>query len=499
MTRQTSQPFRCHPLAQLAGQLLFSPPDRRTEQIRRAEALHDEIDPDTNYPCDYINYKITGYRSESIPPMLLTGQAILPDLRLIIDRLSHSTPTIVSEQDEPVESPQQLATRLGVSTKTIARWRPLGLRWRWVIQPNHQRRSLAFTASAVEHFLARHRHRVARAGQRSHIDAQTRRHIIERARHFAHTTGATLNRTAEHLAKKVDRAHQSVRLILEQHDRQHPNHMIFADRTGPLDAQQKHMIWRAYRSGTPVDELARQMGRTRSTIYRAIRQRRAAMLRRVPIAYTRSPLFDRPDADRSLTAATAPSDTGHGHSNPAGAVLLGDLPEPLQPLFDQHPAPADVQQSLLLRMNYLKHQAVQKRDHLDRYDPRAADLEQIETHIKQAAAIRCRLVTDHLLLVLSVARRHLIAQADQPTDSLTELLEIGIPQMIEAIDQYNVSRPQALSSYLTWSLMRRFLSHTSPHRPNTPKAHRKANPDTALKRLCDAAASRGVRLTPPRV
>ena len=82
--------FRCEPLEQLTHQLLFSPPDRRRLQVLRAECLHDEIDPIANYPLDYIAYRLTGYRSESGESVLLVGDAVLPDLRHMIDTLSRS-------------------------------------------------------------------------------------------------------------------------------------------------------------------------------------------------------------------------------------------------------------------------------------------------------------------------------------------------------------------------------------------------------------------------
>ncbi len=493
MSRQTSQPFRCHPLAELTRQLLFAPADRRIEQIHRTELLHDEIEPTLNYPFDYLTYRITGYRSESTPPMLLMGQAVTPDLRLIIDRLSHSVSIPVTD-DDPVETPEQLALRLGVSTKTIARWRTAGLRWRWVTQPGQNRKSVAFTPQAIEQFISKNTQRVTRASRHTHTDSQTRQWVIDQARQMALTTRASLNTVAAHLAQKTGRAHQTIRHILEHHDREHDDHKLFVDRTRPLSVQEKRAIIRAYRTGTTVATIALRFGRTRSTIYRAIRHRRAAALRRVRISYTASALFERQDADRFILDMVNQSVTDASAARPQVTVPVDDLPYPIQELFGGPAQPPGVQHALLQRFNYLKYQADQIRIHLDRYSPRSSDMDHAESCLKTAAKVRTHLVTHNLPIVLSVARRHLIDQADRSVAHLVDLLDIGTTELIAAIDRYDVSRAQTFGAYATWALMRRFLGYTSAYRPGTVRAHRKLDSDTALRRVREAAAARGVRL-----
>ena len=122
MARPTQQAFNCEPLRELCRQLLFAPANRRMKQVKRAEELHDQIDPKRNYPFDFVNYRITGYHHQLPEETMLVGEAALPDLRLLIDRLSGSL-TIEATADQPAESTQELAERLNVSTKTVGRWR----------------------------------------------------------------------------------------------------------------------------------------------------------------------------------------------------------------------------------------------------------------------------------------------------------------------------------------------------------------------------------------
>src|SRR5690606_13154618 len=159
----------CEPLEDLARQFLFAPPAKRAEHVRRAERLHDEIGEQRNYPLDFLVYRITGYRRDRGDSVLLVGEAILPDLRLIIDHLSRSVDLPMGE-GEPAETAEQLAQRLNVSTKTISRWRKLGLRWRWAVPAAGGRKQIVFTQSAVEHFTARHAERVDKAARFSQIE-----------------------------------------------------------------------------------------------------------------------------------------------------------------------------------------------------------------------------------------------------------------------------------------------------------------------------------------
>ncbi len=489
MPRRSSQTYRCEPLAELARQLLYAPPARRIEQARRAEALHDQLDPQQNYPFDFISYRVTGYRTDTSSNTLLIGQAILPDLRLMIDQLTHTAPIPVTS-DDPADPPDEIARRLGVSTKTVARWRGVGLRWRWVIQPGRTRKTIALTPDAVEHFVTHHGNRVKRATNLTHIDVDTRQSIIRRAGRIAQATDATLNRVAAHLSKRFNRAHQTVRLILQHHDRDHPDNPLFAQRTGPLTRRQRRLVAHALRRGETGAQLVRRFNRTRSTIYRAARHHRTEVLRRLRIEYRHNPLFNRKDADQRFLVAVLSPQKSKSRKTPV--TTTDDLPPQIAPMY-RHPRPASDQlREILLSYNYLKFDAARRRVHLDRYDPRAADLNQIEEMIRRAGVLRQNVFTLSLPLTLSAARRHLISQPDRSVSCLVDLLVSAIPVLAKAIDEYDVSRDQDFDAYLTFLLMRHFAPQHSVDTP--PKAHRKLTPQIAIGRLVHAATSYRYRL-----
>lgn len=462
MPRRPKQVYRCQSLGALTRQLLrFAPPEKRIEQVFRAEKLHDEIDPDVTYPYEYIAYRITSYRVEHDDATLLVGAAILPDLRLMIDTLSRSV-SIPLPPEAEAETVAQLAARLNVSTKTVSRWRDAGLRWRWVQPPDDVPRQLILPRDAVERFLAQHQTRVQRASQFTQLTPAQRKSLIERARRMVRRRpDLTLHRVATHLARRTGRAVETMRQLLEQHDQRRPDHAIFVDHQGPLTTRQQRISARAYRMGVPVDRIAKRFNRSPSTIYRAIHQRRAAALRRLNIRFVAMPIFDHPDADKMILDVdpnATPDAVREADRHPMPRV--DDLPASYQPRYTHPPLGAMQQQLLFHRYNYLKYKAAKRRDSLDRYEPRVADLDAIESHLKEANRIRDRLHDANRSVVLLAARRHLVGKPDPSVAHLLELLQRGEAILTEAIEAYGRSRSD-FTRFLNYRLMRGFLAHTA--------------------------------------
>ncbi len=449
MSRRLNQQFRCHPLSELLGQLLFAPVARRIEQVHRTEGLHDKIDPDVNYPLGFLKQHITGHPGvEGDESIVLVGEAVLPDLRLMIDALSRSVRMPITDN----ETVDELAKRLGVSAKTVGRWRQRGLRWRWEPDPASRRNRVVLPRDAVDQFVAAQGDRVQRATSYAYTPEALRRRLIERARRIASARPVSLNQAAAHLARRTGRSHETVRAVLEQHDREHADDLIFADRTGPLDRRVFGRIARAYRRGTSVGELAQTYRRTRPSIYRAVNLHRADVLRRLPIDFVASPTFTRDDADDVILRpmpANMDRETG---------VRVDDLPAPLPRLYGQHGIEPRLLRSLFVRYNYLKYTAHRLRQSLDKHHPRAVDLDTAERCVRKAGKLRDRLIVANLHVVLNVARRHLTDQDDVPMNQLLRLLELGNRVLREQVEGYDAARKQTFVTALTWQLQREFAN-----------------------------------------
>ncbi len=501
MARSTPTNYQCEGLKLLAGQLLLSPEPRRIEQIRRAQRLHDEIDANAAYPLEFIIYRITAYRSEHEQEDLLVGAAVLVDLRLLIDQLSHSV-RMPPDPDEDPRTPQDLAHELGVSERTLTRWRSMGLRWRWVWLADDDRQVVMYSRQAVARFLRRYPQRVAKAARYSRLDETAQTRVIERARRLVQARDLSLNQVATHLARRLGRSLEGIRQLLEKHDRQHSDDPIFADRTAPLSQAQRRAIAQAHARGESLTALTRQYKRTRSTLYRALHEDRAAALRLREIRYFVLATFGRPDADSVFLRPLEP-EALRGSSRP-GTIKVDDLPEPIQPLYKGPLMSPTVTQTLIVRMNYLLFKAARLRENLNRYDPRVADLDAIEQLLKEADALRDRLVQAHLPLVLVAAKQHLVGQARRGAYQLVSLLEVGNQVLIETLDSYDPANDKSLATSLTWALRRRFASPQSAEvdgktsgRP-APKAARRDEPLRALHRIIEKAGESGVHLSLPR-
>jgi len=488
LSRRLKQTYHCQPLGELARQLMFSPPDKRVLQVRRIETLHDQLAADSNYPVDFLAYRITGYRREGKEAVILAGDAVLPDLRLMIDELSRSVRIPIDPEDDPVETIQALAERLDVSTKTISRWRQAGLRWRWVAPEQGGRKVLTVPRRASDRYVREHDDQVQRAAAFTQIEPNARKQLVRRARQIARRRDVSLNQVAGHLASKTGRGLETVRQVLLKHDRDHPDRAVFTGHTPPLNRKQKRVITRAYRVGVPVDTIAEKYGRARSTVYRVLHQYGAGLAGRIPLSCIEGPTFSRDDAQEvilgrpldELTKKTTPSD-----------VSTEGLPDAIKPVFDRPViAPGTIRQ-LFVRYNFLKYQAVKTRDAFDRYSPSARRVEAFNDYVEQARAVRDLLVSNHLPVVLSVARRHVMTEASPGSKRLIELIEAGLPVLIQSTETFNPSRQSRFDSSLTNRLLARYATLPKPSRAQAQKRGRE---ERSLERLIKIAGEAGVRI-----
>lgn len=483
--------FICEPLEDLTRQLLFAPPAKRIDQICSAESLHDDIDGTVNYPLDFITYRITGYPPEAKEATLLVGAAVLPDLRWMIDALSRTVHT-PEDPEDPIETIRDLAARLRVSTKTIERYRRLGLRWRWARPVQGRRRVICFTRSGVDCFLQRHGRRVERAGNFTQMEPADRERLVVEARREARASKVSLHQVASRLAATSGRAVETVRLMLEHHDRDHPDEAIFPSRPGPLTTRQKDVIARALAMGISVQKLIDRFGRTRSTIYRAGRERRAARLRRMrPRAVVHAD-FDRHDAEQRYPPV-APA-TLTGATGPATTLADGaaSLPGGLRQIYHRAEPEAKTVRAALIRFNYAKYRARQLCESLDRYEPRVKDLGYIEVFLAEAAVLRRALIASHLPVIHAVATRHLIEKSDAAATHLAELLAAGNDVLVDAVDQFDWTQRQTFEAYLRWRLMRRFAAQSA----DPTRAQRRLDDDAVTRLVQDSLARHGIAMKP---
>src|SRR4030043_5171 len=89
-------------LAQLQMQLKFTSPKKRREFLRATEELLDIIEPDKQYPFDFVCFKITGYHPKGLPQELIGGRDLADDLSIFLWKLSGQVEDPVTEQAEGI-------------------------------------------------------------------------------------------------------------------------------------------------------------------------------------------------------------------------------------------------------------------------------------------------------------------------------------------------------------------------------------------------------------
>jgi len=424
----------------------FAPRERRLEQIDRAELLLAEIDPDRRYPYEYLCFRITGFRPEGSPALVLDGKDVQHDLRLFVEDLSGTVSQPAEQATEPVLTVDAVSRRFNVSTRTVARWRGQGLvARRFVIDG---RTKVGFLESSVVRFVEAHRDQVDRGTRFRQLTDSERDEIVRRARRMAQFGRGGLVEIARRIARKMERSTETVRTTLKAYDRDHPDRAIFPPSTGPLDNDAKGQIYKLFRRGVSVEVLARQFGRTRSSIYRVVNEMRARKLQAVRLELMPHPSFDDPGAHDAIIGPMPEPADGKG---PRRSKAPKGLPPYLASLYEVPLLGREQEAHLFRKMNYLKYLANKVRDQVDPTRAKTSELDLIEQHQEEALAVKNQIIRANLRLVVSIAKRHV-----GPTNNFFELVSDGNMSLIRAVEKFDYARGNKFSTYASWAIMKNF-------------------------------------------
>jgi RNA polymerase primary sigma factor len=433
------------PVLQQLGeqQLRFTPTDQKLQQVDAAERLISEIDPAKTYPYEYVCFRITGYRPGSFPRTQIGGADLLHDLHLFVEDLSDATEQKVENIGEQVLTVEELAKQFNVSTKTISRWRELGLVSRRFVFDGRKR--VGFLRSSVDRFVKNNQERVVRGSRFSQLTDEQRREIVDRARRMA-SAGGGQSEIARRLAKRSGRSVETIRSTIRQFDRENPELAIFPDVTGPLNEAQKTRIYQGYKRGTSIERLMKQFGRTKTTIYRVINEVRAQRIVELPLDFIPNPRFARKGADNAILGPMPESETPTRKvRRPTG------LPPYLASLYEMPLLTREQEQHLFRKYNFLKYKAAKLREELDPAQPRAGLMDEIEALYQQAIEMKNEIARANLRLVVSIAKRHVT-----PDQNFFELVSDGNVSLLRAVEKFDFARGNKFSTYASWAIMKNF-------------------------------------------
>ena len=220
-------------------------------------------------------------------------------------------------------------------------------------------------------------------------------------------------------------------------------------RCRPLDDDAKAQIYRRFRMGVSAEVLARQYGRTRSSIYRVINEMRARRILETKLEFIDHASFDDPELGRRDPRPDARAGRRQGAAaaqGPQGAAAL-----PGQPLRGSAPGPragnAPVPQDELPEVPGQRSSARS----VDPSRAKTADLDEIERLQEEALAVKNQIIRANLRLVVSIAKRHV-----GPSNNFFELVSDGNMSLIRAVEKFDFSRGNKFSTYASWAIMKNF-------------------------------------------
>ena len=436
------------PMADLAVDLAAGLSRLKQGYVDAAEALIHMIEEDQDYPCDFVLYQLTGYRSRkgklTGEPML--GKTLLGDLpRLMLD-ICESAEIRTSEYEENVYDSAALAQRFRVSAKTLQRWRRRGLPARKLVFPDGKKR-VAFLESSIQTFVESRRSQIARSVRFSQMTDVERDDLIAKARGLAAAGKTRLCEVVRTLSARTGRAVETVRYTIRKHDLEHPEEAVFPYLLVPLSEQEKMMVYRFFLRGVAVPVLAQRYHRTRGSIYRIVNEMRARQLLSRPISCMYNPQFELPNADDVILPVVAsPQRRGRGATQPPG-----DLPPYLQALYEVPLLDGPSERDLFRKYNYLKYKADKLRKQIDINRVRTGQLKDVETLLVQANMTKNQIIRANLRLVVSIAKKHVGGP-----QTLFELISDGNVSLMRAVEKFDYSRGNRFSTYASWAIMRNF-------------------------------------------
>ena len=144
--------YKCESIGELRDQQVrFAPREKKIQQIDNAEQLLREIQIDKTYNFEFVCFRITGFRMDPGPIVMIDGGDLRNDLHAFIEDLSDSANLKADEFGQPVFTVNELSKRFNVSTKTISRWRQQGLVSRKFIFDGGRKR-VGFLHTSVDQF-----------------------------------------------------------------------------------------------------------------------------------------------------------------------------------------------------------------------------------------------------------------------------------------------------------------------------------------------------------
>lgn len=433
-------------LADLAHQLEISPRRQRVGQVQGVDRLLGVIDPDKSYPFEFVCYEITGFRkrgastSASVP-----GSVLLTDLVLLGETLSRKANLTVEEIGEPILTHQEVADLLGVSTKTVRRWRSRGLMGlRCVFDDGVNR--LAFCRKSVERFQSQNEDLVSKGASFRQMTEAEKMRVIDRARQLVARNPIKLHAAAKIIAEETGRAVETIRYTLRRHDSDPETVTIFDNGEAAFASDVERATWEMHERGDSVADIAAALGISQGDVESTVRLVRFMGFVREPVQYIHNEVFESSAADRLILDAPEPEAEA-----PKPVRVPNDLPHYLQMLYRTPLLSREQEQDLFRRFNYVKFKAAKLVEKSDPETLSAKRFAEIESLLEEADGYRRRIIKANLRLVVSIAKKHV-----GWSPAFFETVSDGNLSLMRAVENFDYARGNKFSTYASWAIMKNY-------------------------------------------
>lgn len=468
-------------------QLRFTPEGKRRKQLDAAEKLHAIIKPNKEYPFEFVFHGITGFHhKDPVSEEFIKGEDLQTDLQIFITTLSGKISAPVSEQAEKVYTTSELARMLGISSKTVGRWRKRGLIPRKFAFEDGIKR-LGFSQSAVDKFLASNPEVAANAKGFSRLSADQKKQLIKRAGKLAAKPGATRHGVIDILAGEIGRSREAVRYTLVKYEKANPDKPIFRRPPGVTEAPEAEEIYNLFSQGAPAEDLMKRFHRSKSSIYRIIKARRVKSLLRRKIEFIDSDEFLQSDAKEVILAKPLAKDKPAESTSVEPFGRAGrSLPEYLQVLKKTPALNRERESELFRRYNYLKYLACINRAGVKTRSPSKL-IDEIERYLAEAEQAQRTIVEANLRLVVSIARKHAGGGGN-----LADLISEGNYALMRAVEKFDYTRGFRFTTFASWAIAKAFArkmpARTAKRDKETAASHARMQEDFREQDAVDLAA-----------
>jgi RNA polymerase sigma factor (sigma-70 family) len=307
---------------------------------------------------------------------------------------------------------------------------------------------------------------VTSAGAFRRLTDSERQQAIRQVRGLASKSSLSRHQITKQVAAKVGIAQETLRTLLQQHEKKNPDKPVFRRPSGRIRPADAAELYRLYKQGTRVPQLMARFDRSRATVHRIINQRRALALLARKIEYVPSEEFLRAEAGEQILGRPFTPERLEPERKLEPFELVGEnlLPEYLQVLKITPVLNHEQEIELFRRYNYLKHIVAQGRHQLKLSKIDAKLLSQLEARLDEAEEIRKTLVEANLRLVVSIAGKHTSNDA-----GFLELVSKGNFALIQAVEEFDYTKGFRFSRRASLDIAKEYAKVSGRSTELTPK------------------------------